>query len=110
MIVLKHVVIKLPTLRSYPLFLQGILANLQERLWSGHHELLARVHFCDPLGLFLVMERARPLYEGSLIGLERELRKRYADGDIDIEFLVADLKNDNFGYVNGRLVKIDYGS
>ena len=58
--VFKSVVLKVPNIQSYGLFLHGILANLQEKSFSRgcNRDNLAKVMSCDPLGLFLVMEKA----------------------------------------------------
>lgn len=51
---------KIPSMHSYSGFLQGLLANKQEHYWwkATHHPRLAKVHYCDKLGLLLIMERA----------------------------------------------------
>lgn len=56
--------IKIPSLSSWKQFLNGLLANMQEREFSKmdksswHYSLIADVHYCDPLGFLLIMERA----------------------------------------------------
>ena len=105
-------VVKLPSVRSYRLFLNGLLANLQEREFSkiGRND-LAKVFFCDVLGLFLVMERAEDV---NYLGFTWEevkdfVKRKYADDEMG-EFMLSDNKAENWGYVKGILKKIDYGS
>lgn len=109
--VLKHFVIKIPTNKEYRLFLHGVLANLQEKRWSGKHSDLAKVIFCDILGLFLIMQKAEILDNSDYtsIWLQCELERKYKDDDLK-EFLMSDSKPSNWGYINNHLVKIDYGN
>jgi hypothetical protein len=104
----KNIALKMPTLKRYNLFLHGILANLQEKQFSGSHPDLAEVKWCSPLGLILVMERAEAI---SLDGhsLYVGLKEKYQDDKMK-EFLLSDCKPSNWGYIKDRLVKIDYGS
>ena len=54
--------IKFPHVRNGAYFtVLGMLANMNERdLWkSYHHRCLAKVYWCAPFGLFLVMKRYR---------------------------------------------------
>lgn len=108
-------VIKVPNIREYKLFLQGILSNLQEKTFSGWYVgRLANVYFCDVLGLFLVMEKAEEvtnmnddeLYEY----LYRNIYNKIPDDDGEKIFMMSDCKVNNWGYINGKLVKIDYGN
>jgi hypothetical protein len=113
--VFKKVVLKVPNTQGYELFLNGILANLQEKKFSRgcDRDDLAKVKSCDPLGLFLVMEKADTfdLYELQNMDFERfsdYLEETYKDDDMK-EFMLSDPKPSNWGYINGKLVKIDYG-
>jgi hypothetical protein len=105
-LVFKHKVIKFPTVKTYKLFLQGIMANLVEGEFSGIHSDLARVLHYNKLGLFLVMERAEPVIMSKDV-LKRYLKHKYRS-DILKDFLLSDCKPENWGYIDGRLKKIDY--
>jgi hypothetical protein len=105
--VFKRFVIKVPNTQEYRLFLHGILANFQEKLWSGYHADLARVLWCSFLSLVLVMERADVISDDD--SLLEQLEAKYADDDLK-EFLLRDHKSSNWGYIGNRLVKIDYGN
>ena len=108
--VFKKFAIKIPTFKQYNLFLNGLLANLQEKTWSGHHPDLAKVHFCGRLGFFLVMERAEVLSSDvDWLKTKETLEKKYKDDDLR-EFLMSDFKPSNWGFINGQLKNIDYGS
>jgi hypothetical protein len=108
--VFRKFVVKVPNIQ-YRLFLYGILANLQERLWSGQHPDLARVLWCDPLGLVLFMEKAEIVKNNDHDGgaLFKQLEAKYADDELR-EFLLSDCKSGNWGYIGDRLVKVDYGN
>lgn len=106
-IVLRKVVIKIPTFKSWKLFLNGMLANLQERQFSCLKDKnLCPVILSSRLGLFVVM---RKCYRVNHIGLYlAELHR--LKGALPSEFYLSDAKPQNFGYLDGRLVKLDYGN
>ena len=108
--IFKTFVIKIPSFKQYNLFLHGLLANLQENLWTGQHPDLAKVHFCGKLGFFLVMEKAEVLSNHVDWGETLDgLREKYKDDELS-EFMLSDFKPSNWGYVNCMLKKIDYGN
>jgi hypothetical protein len=102
-------------------FLQGLLANLQERYWSRikYAELkLCPVLFADPIGLVVVMPRCEdielldPYFERNSramcpVAFEAWRSVMLGDGrcDLPVENMAC-----NFGYLNGRLVSFDYGT
>ena len=110
--IFKNFVVKVPNAHEYRLFLNGILGNLQEKAFSkmGRYD-LAKVKFCDILGLVLIMERAQMVdvenvdYEN----FKDKLEEIYKDDDMK-EFMLSDAKPSNWGYIKERLVKIDYGN
>ncbi len=106
--IFKKFVIKIPNIQQYNLFLHGILANLQENLFSGIHSDLANVIWCDKLGLILIMEKAKILNneDWDIVDI---LIKKYEDDEMK-EFLLSDFKPSNWGYINNKLVKVDYGN
>lgn len=104
--------IKVPVLGGgWARFLQGMLANLQERYWSNQgYPQLCPVLFADPLGVVVVMPR--------LVTIPRPL----ATEDFDVlsaitssdgflcSLSILDNAPHNFGWLNGRIVAVDFGS
>jgi len=97
--------VKFPALSAWHLFLLGLLGNMQERQFSklGWPE-LCPVTWSIPGGWLVVMRRALPL-----------TRDEFQDLDFD-EFRIKDEytvpvenKLDSFGWIDGRLVAVDYG-
>lgn len=128
--VFKSFVIKIPNfLKGYNLFLRGLFSNVQERKASKANyfipkgESLAKVLFSCPFGFWLIMEKA--------ITVEEILRKHYNEHykptwerfcDLEEnfyrvieykfrkdEFMLWDLRINNWGFIGNRLVKVDYG-
>ena len=104
------VVVKMPTLKSWRLFLNGLLANLQERQFSKiNNKNLARVLFSDPIGLVIVMERLKEVRHCGLFFVE--VQKICCESDLHLDFWLSDCKPENYGYNNrGQLVKLDFGN
>lgn len=105
--------IKTPSLYSWKAFLQGLLANMQERYWwnSLKHPRLAKVYYCDPLGFCLIMERAEYTLEEQTCVNTRALD--YFMGFCNVceeEGLPVDPTPSNVGVFNGTYKLIDYGS
>ena len=94
--------IKIPTFRSWKLFLRGLLANMQENEFSGVWPELCPVVFSVPGGVCSVMIRAEPISEKQF-DLEFEKIPEHI-------VIIAESKSQNYGYLNGKLVAIDYGS
>lgn len=98
--------IKIPVIVEWRLFLHGLLANMQENKFSkfGWPE-LCPVLWAIPGGFLLIMRRARVLTDCEFIKLDMVA---WVDrGDYVIS---AEIKSDSFGYLNGKLVAIDYGN
>jgi len=123
-LVLAHVVIKVPNpLYSWRHFITGLLANMTERdvyCWNtGNYDQGAGCLLCPVLwgswgGWVLIMQRA-DIATHILECAEQDYDDEYESkrGDrykpwIDAGF-GGDDKPDNYGYLNGRLVKTDYG-
>lgn len=121
-IIFKTSVIKIPNFSySWTNFITGVLANIRERdtwRWNMSRpeilELLAPVLWCSWGALILVMKKAdvegyeqyiRSLPETDLDYREQRLLdyKKWIDAGLG-----GDDKPDNYGYLEGRLVKIDY--
>ena len=89
---------KFPALYSWELFLQGLLANIQEYNWWNwtKDSRLCPVLFFMPLGIMVVMPRADKVTTLP--------RKKLYKG------LPLDYKAANFGRLGENIVLIDYGS
>lgn len=98
--------VKVPAVSEWRLFLLGLLANMQEVQWSaaGFPE-LCPVMWSIPGGVCLVMQRARTLTEAEFNALD--IKSWLDRGDYVVP---AELKPDSFGYLDGRLVAVDYGN
>lgn len=103
-IISKRRAYKLPLLHSWKHFLTGLLANMQERLFSqaGWPE-LCPVLFSLPGGWLVVMPRVDVCRPHDVLDFETLCDR----GDY---VLPVEHKNDSFGWLDGRLVAIDYGS
>lgn len=89
--------IKVPRLANgWRFFLMGMLANANERRWSGFDDRLCPVLWCAPMGLMLCMRRAEPWPDGEPLPEMKSL-----------PFL--DHQTSNFGLLDGKVVSIDYG-
>ncbi len=115
--------VKFPSFYSYRHFLQGILGNDQEAHWYRMFKWtgkLCPVLFACPGRFFIVMPRVRVM-------TDEEAEKHWAWDPCDradctkldlflrIEpdeesMFPAEKKSDSFGWLDGRLVIIDYGS
>lgn len=99
--------IKIPNFfDEWRLGLLGLLSNMQEAQFSktGWPE-LCPVRFSIPGGFLVVMDRARELTEDEF--LELDLKTWVDRGEYMIP---AEIKTNSFGYLNGKLVAIDYGN
>lgn len=101
--------IKLPSARSWRSFVAGMLANDQECTFSAAYSYrlsgLCPVRFRLPLGLLVVMPRARPLTDS-------EWDRFDYLGFINRDFwqIPAENKRDSFGWLDDLLlVAVDYG-
>jgi hypothetical protein len=109
-ILTRHHAIKIPRFWWYgrfrwETFLWGLLANMQERrIAAGNIPEVCPVRWSIPGGWLLVMPRCAPL--------EREMTAEEYEAFVDHPGyrVPAENKPDSFGYLNGRLVAVDYGS
>jgi len=84
--------------------LYGLIANMQETEFNELKDnRLAKILFSLPLGFLVIMERAEQLNSFN----EKELNDFCIDGDFH---LPVEIKKDSFGYINNKLVAIDYGN
>jgi hypothetical protein len=91
------------------LFLLGLLANIQERTFSkcGWPE-LCPVLFSIPGGWIVVMRRAIILTKMEWDDIAYQDLREFLEKPNYV--VPAELKRDSFGWLNGRLVVVDYGS
>ena len=95
--------IKFPSAVEWRLFLQGLLGNLQERqFWTTKWPELCPVLFGCPGGWFLIMRRAIPL--------TREDYENFKGFDCEDRIVPVEMKLDSFGWIDGKIVAVDYGS
>lgn len=111
----KHV-FKFPRVGSWKQFVQGMLSNITEGQWKNfNNPHLCPIKYSNRLGLLVVMQRALPVHHKGLFLVE--LERLYSQVDLEKEspyylsrdFFDYDAFPKNFGYINGNLVKIDYG-
>ena len=107
-LVSRYLAFKIPSLHSWRLFLYGLLANMQEKQWSGLSDLLCPVLFSIPGGFLIVMPAVEPVPDSvSLDSLEELICSHQTISDM---VLPIELKRNSFGVLKGNLVAIDYGS
>lgn len=111
--VTRHVILtrrfafKIPAFWHWRSFLWGLLANMQERdFWTAKWPELAPVLFADPWGFLVVMPRVRVMTDAEFEVFDYYVFTHRGDGSI----VPAEAKSDSFGWMNGRVVAIDYGS
>lgn len=98
--------IKIPRVTEWRLFLLGLLANMQERIFSrtGWPE-LCPVVFSLPGGWLVIMRRAREITADEWAQFDAD---RWRDRG---EYIVpAEAKRDSYGWIDGRIVAVDYGN
>lgn len=100
---------KFPAMGEWRLFLLGLLANMQERMFArtGWPE-LCPVLFSLPGGWLVVMRRAKVLTEPEWLALDEKEVSEFINRPGYI--VPAELKSDSFGWLDGRLVAVDYGN
>jgi hypothetical protein len=101
-----HWAIKVPALWSWKLFLCGLLANMQERSFAatGWPE-LCPVVWSIPGGWLIVMRRARMMTDAEFSAFDA---KAFCENEDRI--IPAELKSNSFGWLEGRVVAVDYGT
>ena len=98
---------KFPKMRyGWRLFLLGLLGNMQEVVFSKTRwPELCPIVFAIPGGWLVVMRRARILTPAEFAELDLEVWASGNGGSIPYE-----KKADSFGWLDGRIVVVDYGS
>jgi hypothetical protein len=105
-ILTKRYAFKIPNIEEYRLFLQGLLANMQEVVFSSaKYEGFCPVIFYLQFGLLIVMPRVKVLTDEEFQKFDYEtFRERY---DYEIP---SERKASSFGWLNDEIVAIDYGN
>lgn len=100
-------VVKVPNfLDGWRLFLCGLLANMQERTFSATEwDELCPVLWSTPGGWLVVMQRARVMTREEFMEFDFDSFISKPDYVIPVE-----AKSNSFGYLNNKVVAIDYGS
>ena len=110
--VFSNKVLKIPTFKSWSLFLHGLLSNINEgEVYNNiNRNDLAKVHYYNKLGLFLIMERVSICSNEEARDLLKTLEEIYQNDTLR-DFIMDDYKTSNWGRrQDGTLVKVDYGS
>lgn len=91
---------------SWRSFCQGMLANMQEVTFSktGWVE-LCPVRWYLPLGLLVVMPKVRLLTDNEFCAMDFK-----AFTENDDYYVPVEEKANSFGWLDGRIVAIDYGN
>lgn len=101
MLLIGPIAVKVPRLTSWRPFLNGLLANIQERSFSRMADARLCPVLCSaPGGWLVIMKRARPMTHDEFGDFDFAA---WADG------LPVEAKASSLGWLNGRAVAIDYG-
>lgn len=102
--------LKFPNPKEWRLFLLGLLANMQEAMFSETNwPELCPVLWSLPGGWLVVMRRAREMTEEEYDAFDVETFIQC--GADDGQYVVpVERKPDSFGWLDGRVVAIDYGN
>ena len=110
-LILKNIVIKLPTIKEFRLFLYGLLANIKEKnVYKNNIERddLGVIYCGNRFGLFLVMKKYDICNNNKSLELLEFLEEKYKNDELK-DFMLSDFKPSNWGMHDGRYIKIDYG-
>lgn len=101
--------IKVPNFTQWHLFLQGVLANRQEKLfsrsWCAEEGKFCPVLFYFPGGFLSIMKRADPLTQDQFDALDFD---SWVAGDG--YFVPVEHKISSFGVLGDKIVAVDYGT
>lgn len=100
--------IKVPQFRyEWRHFLQGLLANMQERQWWKNFPQpeLCPVLWGVPGGWLIVMRRAQPMTRDQFDAIDLEAWCDRGEWKVP-----AEPKMDSFGWIGDQLVAVDYGN
>lgn len=106
--VVSSIAVKIPSFTSYRSFLWGLIANMNEvKFWNyaNMKHKLCPITFYVPFGLLVVMPKVKVLTKGDGIGNDYLLSFCICENGK----IPAETKLDSFGFLNNKLVCIDYG-
>ena len=118
-ILIGNYAIKIPNfLNGYRYFLKGILSNHQEIMLSknfNHHSKYCPVLFSIWGGWLNIMPKCQILTDEEFINNINEEWLYIKDVILTEDAIIdrklpVELKSDSFGWLNGRIVSVDYGS
>lgn len=107
--------LKFPRINSWKHFVQGMLSNMTEGQWKDYgNRHLCPIKYSNRFGLLVIMVRAQEVtdkekFEEDLSQLLEDESKGIDPYELGTDFFEYDGLPKNFGYIDGRLVKIDYG-
>jgi hypothetical protein len=104
--------VKVPTLRSWKHFLLGLIANMQERVFSAANwPELCPVVWASWGGWLLVMRRAEPITPDQWEAFYPTVKDGWLCGVEGSGYYVpCEPKRNSFGWYGGRIVCLDYGN
>ena len=114
-ILTERLALKFPRINSWKHFVQGMLSNMTEGQWKDYgNRHLCPIKYSNRFGLLVVMVRAQEVtdkekFKEDLSQLLEDESKGISPYDLGVDFFEYDGFPKNFGYIDGRLVKIDYG-
>lgn len=114
-ILTERLALKFPRIDSWKHFVQGMLSNMTEGQWKDYgNRNLCPIKYSNRFGLLVVMVRAQEVtdeakFKEDLSQLLEDESKGVDPCELGVDFFEYDDFPKNFGYIDGRLVKIDYG-
>lgn len=114
-ILTERLAFKFPRIDSWKHFVQGMLSNMTEGQWKDHgNKHLCPIKYSNRFGLLVVMVRAQEVtdeekFKEDLAQLLENESKGIDPSELGVDFFEYDDFPKNFGYIDGSLVKIDYG-
>ena len=104
----KKYAFKIPTFKSYKLFISGIQANLEEKVWTTLGiKCINSSYYCNRFGFLVIQKRVRQVNHRGLFWVEQKRLRVLSEYP---EIHKVDVKPENYGYNElNQLVKIDIG-
>lgn len=104
----KKYAFKIPTFKSYKLFISGIQANLEEKVWTTLDiKCINSSYYCNRFGFLVIQKRVRQVNHRGLFWVEQKRLRVLSEYP---EIHKVDVKPENYGYNElNQLVKIDIG-
>ena len=104
----KKYAFKIPTFKSYKLFINGIQANLEEKNWTTLNiKCINNSYYCNRFGLLVIQKKVRQVNHRGLFWVEQRRLRVLSEYP---EIHKVDVKPENYFYNElNQLVKIDIG-